>query len=703
MSKAGVSQPRLLEALPGYDASAPLLSVDDLYVEFSTPRGRAKAVNGATYSLQSGEMLAIVGESGSGKSMTARAIMGIVPSPQGSVRAKSIRMHGVDLLGVTSEQRRELRGNDLAMVFQDALSALNPVLTVGDQIGETLRAHRDASRSEARLRATEMLELVEIPAAARRVDDYPHEFSGGMRQRVMIAMALVLDPLLLIADEPTTALDATLQAQIIKLLTDIQRSRQMGLVLITHDLGLVAEVADRVAVTYAGRVVENASAQEIFTRPAHPYTEALLASVLRPNLKGQRLAVIKGTPPDPARLPSGCSFHPRCQYALDLCIQVAPPAYVAGPHRVSACHRWEELLPTGADEISGGITAIATPSSKTEQNVVLEVRDLVKHFPLRRGIVFKKTIGTVKSVDGLSLNLRRGETLGVVGESGCGKSTLAKLLTALERPTSGEVRILGEDIGRLSGKNLKRARRHIQLIFQDPYTSLDPRMTIDNIIREPLDVHGVGSGSGARRQRVRELLEIVGLNPDHAWRYPHQFSGGQRQRIGIARALALRPEILVCDEPVSALDVSVQAQIMNLFAELQTEFGLSYIFIAHNLSVVEHFADRVAVMYLGKVVETGTGEDIYRRAGHPYTQALLSAAPAPDPRLERQAARILLQGEVPSPVDPPSGCRFRTRCWKATSLCAEQVPELVVRPGVNHPSACHYADERRPTAGVASA
>ena len=540
-----------------------LLEVRDLAVEFDTAGGLVRAVNGIGFHVDRGEVLAILGESGSGKSVSAAAMMDLIDSPPGYVTAGRVLYRGADLLTMAAEQRRRINGQQIAMIFQDPLAHLNPVYSVGWQIAETFRAHGAASQAEARERTVELLQRVGIAEPARRARDYPHQFSGGQRQRVMIAMALALRPDVLIADEPTTALDVTVQAQILALLKELQAETGMGLILITHDLGVVAETADRVAVMHDGRIVETGPVGQIFHVPAHPYTRRLMAAI-----PGRRAA----------------------------------PA-----SRTSA----------------GAEAEVAAP--------LLSVRDLSKHYPVTTGIMRRHTGEVVRAVDGVSFDLAAGETLGLVGESGSGKSTLARTLLRLEEPSGGSARYRGQDLLTLAPSALLGFRRKIQMVFQDPYASLNPRMTVAQIVAEPWTIHKDVLPKARWPARVCELLEQVGMRPEHARRYPHQFSGGQRQRIAIARALALEPELIVCDEAVSALDVSIQAQVIALLAELQSAFGLAYLFIAHDLAVVRHFADRVLVMYRGQIVEQGPTEQIFERAEHPYTRALLAATPVPDP------------------------------------------------------------------------
>ena len=630
-----------------------------------------------SFEVHENEVLAVVGESGSGKTVTMLAAMGLLP-PTATVSG-SIVFEGRDLLGLSERELNRLRGRRLAIVFQEALAALNPVQRVGDQIAESITIH-DSSlpRARVRQRTVELLDLVGIADAGARARSYPHELSGGMKQRVVIAMAMANDPAVLIADEPTTALDVTVQAQVLEVLRNIQQRTRTAVVLVTHDLGIVAGLADRVAVMYAGRLVESAGVREVFSTPSHPYTQGLLASLPRVDRSpaGGRLTGIAGNPPSPTAPPSGCAFHPRCPHARlsDPCATVVPELRGLPGGGEAACHLAGEIRPRAP---SGSGTRSARPSG----DVVLEVKELVKHFPARRGT-------EVHAVCGVSFHVRAAETLGLVGESGCGKTTTARLILNLLPASGGSVFYAGENVLRSRGRAMRDLRRHMQVVFQDPYASLNPRRSVGSIIAAPLRVHGLYGRSGAAR--VAELLEMTGLEPGHASRFPHEFSGGQRQRIGIARALALEPELVVLDEPVSALDVSVRAGIVDLLQDLQERLGLAYLFIAHDLAVVGHIADRVAVMYLGKIVETGSRDDVFGRPSHPYTQALLSAVPVPDPDRESSRRRIVLGGELPSATSPPSGCRFRTRCWKAEDICAEDEPALIDR-GQGHPVACHFA------------
>ncbi len=683
-----------------------LLEVEDLRVRFDTEDGVVHAVDGISYSVEVGRTLGIVGESGSGKSVEALTIMGLTRGRRTAIEGAA-RLEGRDLIAASDDDLRAVRGNDVAMIFQDPLSSLHPYFRVGWQIVEAIRAHRDVSKAAARDRTIELLGLVGIPDPSHRVDDFPHEFSGGMRQRAMIAMALANDPKLLIADEPTTALDVTVQAQILELMGRLQRELGMAIIIITHDLGVVAETADEIAVMYAGRIVERAPTAAMFSAPRHPYTWGLLRSIPRLDVPREaELVPIAGRPPSLIRRPSGCAFHPRCPYALPSHAATVPPLEeVEGdPGHHVACLLPEAVRAALDERLRGGATpeearaaagvdalergaGVVTPAMAGEP--LVEVRDLVKHFPIRRGVVFQRQIGAVRAVDGVSFDVLRGETLGLVGETGCGKSTTARLITRLLDPTSGSIRFDGRDIATVGRRELGPLRREVQMIFQDPYSSLNPRKTIGAIIAEPFAIHKLLPGAGERRTRVQELMERVGLNPEHYNRFPHEFSGGQRQRIGVARALALDPRLIIADEPVSALDVSIQAQILNLLRDLQRDLGLTIVFIAHDLSVVRHMCDRVAVMYLGKIVELASGDELYRAPRHPYTGALLAAVPVPRPT-GRARRRELLPGDVPSPADPPAACRFHTRCWKAEARCAEEEPRLESRAGGDDLTACHF-------------
>ncbi|WP_067574387.1 ABC transporter ATP-binding protein [Nocardia acidivorans] len=607
--------------------TAPLLEVADLRVSFPGEEGRVDAVRGVNFTVNDGEVLAIVGESGSGKSVSSMAVIGLLPE-QARVRG-SIRLRGRELLGLGDKQMSELRGSRVSMVFQDPLSALTPVYRVGDQIAEALLAHRKMSKKEAAEKAIELLELVGIPEPALRTKAFPHEFSGGMRQRVVIAMAIANDPDLIICDEPTTALDVTVQAQILNLLRKARDITGAGVIFITHDMGIAATLADRVAVMYAGRVVETAPATELFHRPRMPYTVGLLGSI--PRIDGPArapLIPIIGTPPAMHDLPPGCPFAPRCPVAIDDCLAAEPPLRDTGPGHRAACIRTEEV---GSDALFTAYRKeIEAPAEVTEVDatqVVLKVQDLRKTFPITQGVVFRRRTGEVKAVDGISFEVRAGRTLALVGESGSGKSTTLTQIMDLLKPESGSIEILGHDVTALTKQQRRDIRRKMQIVFQDPSSSLDPRLPISDVLAEPLRIDGRSREEINRR--VPELLRQVGLRPEHADRYPADFSGGQKQRINIARALALDPELLVLDEPVSSLDVSIQAGVLNLLRDLQTERGLSYLFVSHDLSVVRNLAHDIAVMYRGQIVEYGPAERIFAAPEHEYTRALIDAVPVP--------------------------------------------------------------------------
>ncbi len=669
-----------------FQPQKPLLEVNDLVTQFETQEGTVHAVNGVTLTVNEGEILALVGESGSGKSVTMLSVMGLIPQPPGKIVSGEIFFDGQNLAKLNNKQMREIRGKDIAMVFQDPNSSLNPVVSVGRQISEALKLHTDLNSSEVQERTVELLRLVGIPEAEERVNDYPHQFSGGMRQRVMIAMALSCDPKLLIADEPTTALDVTIQAQIVELVKKLQQNLGMAVIWITHDLGLVAHLASRVAVMYAGRIVEEAKVEDIYAQTRHPYTLGLLESI--PQLGEEvpeQLQEIKGTPPDLMHEFIGCPFAPRCFHVDEYCLDAVPTlTHTDVPGQLSACWHWDSLVKPEEIAVtptkSGGNGA--SPDGKlTEEDIIVEVDGLKTYFSIRKGILQRK-VGAVRAVDGVNLLIRRGETLGLVGESGCGKTTFGRTLLRLYEPSDGTITFDGQDLVVLNNKEMRGIRRRMQMIFQDPYSSMNPGMRVWEIIGEPLKVHGLGNNKEIKEQS-RELLERVGLNANHIDRHPHEFSGGQRQRIVIARALALNPDFIICDEPVSSLDVSVQAQIINLLDELQREFGLTFLFIAHDLAVVRHISDRVAVMYLGKIVELADRDSLYSEPYHPYTQALLSAVPVPDPAKSGLRKKVVLEGDLPSPAAPPRGCRFHTRCPIVNlGQCDVEEPEFrEVEPG----------------------
>jgi oligopeptide/dipeptide ABC transporter ATP-binding protein len=704
---------------------APVLEIENLSTHIKLTSSVVQAVGNVDMKIDAGETLGVVGESGCGKSMTGLSIMGLLP-PGGSIVGGSIKLDGRELVGLKQEELRQVRGNEIAMIFQDPLTSLDPTKTIGYQVAEPVRLHRGTSKGEALDRAVEVLNLVGLPRPKERLSDYPHQLSGGLRQRVMIAMALANEPKLLIADEPTTALDVTIQAQILALLRDLKERLGMAMLLITHDMGVIAGHADRVNVMYAGRVVETAEVRQLFSEMHHPYTQALLASIPQLDQDASKaLHAIPGLPPDLAHPPAGCRFAARCSRATDKCradaesiAEAVQPTDMAGytselvadaPLADAATADGDvPQVPAVAGEareaqavvVAAGLEVTADGrlevTERTVEAVVasadgvaplLQITNLVKEFPITSGVIQRK-VGAVHAVSDVTFSVPAGTTFGLVGESGCGKTTIGKVIVALEKPNSGTVTLGDVNVSSLRGAELRRRRRDLQLMFQDPQSSLDPRMRVGAIIGEPLAVQHLGS-KRAQRDRVFELLSEVGLPRNAVERYPHEFSGGQRQRIGLARALTLNPRLIVADEPVSALDVSIRAQVLNLMKRLQASHGLTYVVISHDLAVVKYMAERIGVMYLGKMVELGSGQDIYERAAHPYTAGLIATIPVPKPSLERAKKGAGIRGELPSPVNPPSGCRFRTRCQFAQEICAAEEP-LLRSFGPGHVAACHF-------------
>jgi len=659
------------------NASPTLLQVTELRTWLASGDTLVRAVDGLSFRIEAGETFALLGESGSGKSITALSIMRLLPDA-GRVVSGEIRMDSVDLLALPETAMRGVRGGRIAMIFQEPGTSLNPVMTVGDQIVEVLERHTHLRGQAARRRARELLESVGMPDSKRRLEEYPFQMSGGMKQRAMIAVALACNPALLIADEPTTALDVTIQAQVLELLRDIQRETRMSVLLITHDLGVVAQMAHRVAVMYAGEIVELAPAAAFFARPAHPYSQKLFKAV--PDLAGRNrnLAVIPGTVPSLSQEFVGCRFAARCDSAWARCREEAPaPTQIGAGHAVR-CHLYDvseqrsaATRQSKASPESEGSSSADAGGRPARSSSLLSVEDLKVYFPIRKGIL-QRVVAQVRAVDGVSLEIHSGRTLALVGESGCGKTTVGKGILQLVPVTRGRVNFEGIDLNSLTAGALRPLRRDFQIVFQDPYSSLNPRMRVLEIVEEGMTALGVGLGPHERQERVDKLLEQVGLSADMKYRYPHEFSGGQRQRLAIARALAVEPKLLICDEPTSALDVSVQAQILNLLRDLQQRLGLAYLFITHNISVVQFLAHEVAVMYLGRIVEQGSVDEVLGAPRHPYTRALLSAVPVIDAASRREI--IKLSGELPSPVHPPSGCHFHPRCPNVMPECRQAYP-----------------------------
>ncbi|MEA1967962.1 MAG: ABC transporter ATP-binding protein [Thermodesulfobacteriota bacterium] len=723
-----------------------ILKVENLVTAFNTEAGRVRAVDGVSFVLEKGTTLGIVGESGCGKSVTALSVMGLLPKPSGIIESGVVEFNKENLLSFSPEKLCSIRGKKISMIFQEPMTALNPVHKIGKQIKEMYGIHfPKMPGKEMQQSSIEMLEKVGIADPEKVINNYPHQLSGGMRQRVMIAMALAAEPDILIADEPTTALDVTVQAQILDLIKDLQKEFSMAVVLITHDLGVIAENCDQAVVMYAGKVVERADVKDLFNNPLHPYTKGLLKSI--PSLAGKAktiLPTIKGMVPSLTNMPKGCRFCTRCSSAGKICKKQAPMEKIVGDRHYAACHFLTDLPKEGrkkrAEEIVQGAELKAEePEARVQESearaeklkfnaqesefrvresesgveawesrvdeselqvqypdkgiqrgdsdIILDVKNLKKYFPVHGGF-FLRQQGWIYAVDDVSLNVKKGETLGLVGESGCGKTTLGRCILGLYNLTAGDVVFQGNNTNRLKGRELKALRLKMQMIFQDPFESLNFRHTIREILEEKYIIHN-------RKKRdisikISATLEKVGLSKNVLTKFPHEFSGGQRQRLGIARAVTLNPDMIICDEPVSALDVSIQSQILNLLHQLQKEMGLTYLFISHDLAVVRHVSDRIAVMYLGRIVEIADGDTLYNNPSHPYTRALLSAVPVWDTGLVKK--RIILHGEVPSPENPPKGCRFHTRCQNARELCKHEEPmlKLVDQSGRQHYAACHF-------------
>ena len=654
------------------DTQTPLLQVNNLKTWFDSGDQVVRAVDGIDFTIRKGETFALLGESGCGKSITSLSLMRLVPEPAGRIVSGSVKLDGEDLLQLTELNMRKMRGNRIAMIFQEPMTSLNPVLTIGKQIEETVTRHKKMGGYSAKKRVLELLDSVGIPDPKRRYYEYPHQLSGGMKQRVMIAIALAGEPELLVADEPTTALDVTIQSQVLELLRKLQNDTGMAILLITHDLGVVAEMADRVAVMYAGQIVEHADRDTFFSNPQHPYSKKLFDSMPTMAKRNHSLAVIRGSVPSLSQSFKGCRFEPRCDYAWDHCRTQVPEWQSLDEQQGALCHLLDPRFAGHASDVEKIPAPTIRQQPDSPSRELLKVDGLKIHFPVTKGL-FKRTVGFVKAVDDVSMEIPAGKTLALVGESGCGKTTVGKGILQLVKPTAGCVILDGAQLNRLSHREMRAKRHDVQIIFQDPFSSMNPRMMVADIIEEGMIAQRVGGDARQRQQRIDELLGQVGLSPEVKIRYPHEFSGGQRQRICIARALAVEPKLIICDEPTSALDVSVQAQILNLLKDLQDSLGLAYLFITHNLSVVEYLAHEVAVMYLGRIVERGTVEEVLHNPLHPYTKALLSAVPTIEPDSDRQVIR--LRGEMPSPIMPPIGCHFNPRCANARQICRNGYPE----------------------------
>ena len=669
--------------------TTPLLQIKDLHTDIEIRSGVVRALSGVDLHVNPGETLGIVGESGSGKTMTALSLMGLLPQG-GKVSSGSIILDGQDLTQLPLKDKRKLRGTKVGMIFQDPLTSLNPTMKIGLQVCEPLRVHEKLSKKEALARAVEILKRVGMPRPEVVINNYPHQLSGGMRQRVMIAMALVCKPRILIADEPTTALDVTTQMQILDLIDELRDEYQMGVILITHDLGVVAGHTDRVAVMYAGRIVETAPTKTLFTEPKHRYTSSLMAALPERALAaGTKLFSIPGAPPSLTNLPVGCRFAARCLWATDECRASYPELGGDDNHTFSCFHPVQEgdespaVLQAQLD--SGKAEDAVEGAPQISHEVLLNVKEASREYESAGSGFFKRDKGVVSAVDRVSISVKKGETYGLVGESGCGKSTMGRLIAGLEPPSGGAIELDGRDLATLKGRDAVRIHRNVQMMFQDSYAAMDPRMRIDQILAEPMSIQKTGNARQIA-ERIMEILEQVGLTEEILDRYPHEFSGGQLQRIGFARSLTLAPDLIVADEPVSALDVSVQAQVLNLMKDLQQELGLSYLFISHDLAVVQYMADRIGVMYLGRIVEEGPAREVVKNPKHPYTKALIDSIPVPDPEFVHDESAIKLTGEPPSAVNPPEGCRFRPRCPFAGEECKVQ-PVLTDE---THRVACHH-------------
>ena len=667
-----------------------LLEIKDLVTTFRSDGKEFNAIEGVCMHVDRGEIVGIVGESGSGKSVTMLSSLQLIASP-GRVAGGEVHLEGVpdNLLSYDSdsEEMRQIRGGRISMIFQEPMTSLNPVLTVGYQIQENILLHKNVTPEEAKKRTIEAMKMVNIPDAETRYDYFPQQFSGGMRQRIMIAMAMAPGPDILIADEATTALDVTTQAQLLEMIRDIAKKTNTAVIMVTHNLGLVARYAERIYVMYGGHIMETSDCKQIFHNTKHPYTRALLRAIPRLDDPKDRILIpIDGLPPVPSQRPAWCPFYARCEYRCDACKENTDYSLKqVGDNHWSSCILNQQQLDEKEEELRHKDYG-ASPVREQSGEYCLQVSDVRKYFPVYKGLLRKK-VGEVKAIEDITFDLKQGETLGVVGESGCGKTPLARCIQRMYEPDEGRIIFGGRDIAHLKDKELKPVRPKISMIFQDPFSSLDPRQSAESIVGESLKIHKLVPPE-AYEQKVDELFRKVGMDPAMKDRVAHEFSGGQRQRIGIARALSSNPDLIICDEPISALDVSIQAQIINLLEDIQAEMKISYIFIAHDLAVVKHISDRILVMYLGRVMEVATCDELYEKPLHPYTQALLSAIPVADPVVEEQREAVPIQGEVPSILKRPSGCPFHNRCPKATERCRQDVPQLHTVDGT-HQVACH--------------
>jgi peptide/nickel transport system ATP-binding protein len=696
-----------------------LLDVTGLRVTYHTHMGPLQALYDVDFFVKPGEIVGVVGESGCGKSTIASALLRLLP-PNGEITGGQIKFKGQDQMKLDAEELRKMRGRDMAMIFQDPMTSLNPVFTVGSQMLDVQKAHisgKKLGRGALRRRAIEILNQVGIPDAAERIDNYPHQFSGGMRQRIMIAMALMSEPALLIADEPTSALDVTLEAQILELIKKLRDSYGTAVLFISHDLGVIAQLCDRVIIMYAGSVVEHGDVHSIYANPQHPYTKMLLDAIPSHKHRGERLAMIPGRVPSLSALPPGCKFADRCPCHQQVCKQ-EEPRYLEVNDRHVRCHIYDTesryLIPQqpqppfvkkngGAREPEcfreGWKIRNGLDSNKSETGQLVRLENLSTFFFEGHNLfqkVLGRAAGAVHAVDGVDLIINDGEVVGLVGESGSGKTTIGKTILRLVSATDGAIYFSNEDIGGKGKSELRRLRRQMQMIFQDPYSSLSPRLTVSYLLREPYIIHRIPDNS---RKSVSELLEMVGLSDEQANKYPHELSGGQARRVGIARALALEPRFLIADEPTSGLDVSAAASILNLMKDLAAQLGLTYLIITHNLNLVAYISTKVVVMYLGKFVEVGPTQDVLGSPKHPYTQALLAANAEPDPTRRRERQRLLLVGEIPSPKNPPKGCRFHTRCPFVKEICRVEEPVMTWDES-GHAAACHFLREVAGQGGV---